>query len=154
MAHQDVTTMTGPCPARTGRPTALLATTTWTAASGAIVVSVSGEVDMSTAAVLRERVVVQLPITSHLVVDLSEVSLLCAAGLTVLLEVREAAHSTATNLCVVARTRQVRLPLLRTGLSGVLDLHLDVGEALFCLSAARSASPAGPGLPRQAGDLR
>ncbi|MCX2949106.1 STAS domain-containing protein [Lentzea sp. NEAU-D7] len=133
----DITTISGPRPVQTRRRLAeLLTTTLRTAPSGAVVVAVSGEVDMITCAVLRDRIAEQLRFTHHLVVDLSEVSFLSAAGLTVLVHVREMAERTGTSLCVVARTRQVRSPLTITGLSGLLDLHLDVGEALACRHAS------------------
>ncbi|RDI24474.1 STAS domain-containing protein [Lentzea flaviverrucosa] len=156
MAQIDVSSIISPRPGRMGRRSAeLLTTTLWAASSGAIVVSVSGEVDMITCVALRDRFVEQLRLTHHLVVDLSEVSFLGAAGLTVLVEVREMAQRTGTGLCVVACSRQVRCPLTITGLSDVLDLHLDVGEALTCQYVSPPLSPAQLRLvhPRQSDDL-
>ncbi len=129
----------------------LLTVTTRVAPSGALVVAVRGDVDPATCPLLRARLIAQLRTTHHLVLDLGEVRFLSAAGLTVLLVVREAALMAGSRLCVVARSRLVRLPLMITGLSGVLDLHLDVADALLCPSL-----PAGPRLvdPRQPGDLR
>lgn len=156
MAQIDVNTIFGPRPVQTGRlPAELLTTTLRTAPSGAVAVSVSGEVDMITCVVLRDRIVEQLRFNHHLVVDLSEVSFLSAAGLTVLVHAREMAQRRGTGLCVVARTRQVRLPLMITGLSGVLHLHPDVVEALTCQYVGPPLSSAGPRLgdSRQLGDL-
>lgn len=120
----------------------LLTTIVSTTPSAAVVVAVSGEVDMTNCAALRDEITAQLRFTRHLVVDLAAVTFLCAAGLTVLVVVSEAARRAGTKLCVVARTRQVRLPLMVTGLSGVLDLHLEVGEALACGTAGPPVSPA------------
>ncbi|GHH42530.1 STAS domain-containing protein [Lentzea cavernae] len=127
-----------------------------TESSGAVVVALSGEVDMTNCASLRDQTTEQLWSTHHLVLDLSGVTFLCAAGLTFLVDVSAAARPPGTRLCVVARTRQVRLPLMITGLSGVMDLHLDVEEALACRRVTPATSPAGPRLgdPRQPGDLR
>jgi len=151
MAHLIQTTV-ALRPALIGRSSAeLLTVTTQVAPSGALVLAVRGEVDSSTCPLLRVRLIAQLRSTHHLVLDLGEVSFLSAAGLTVLVVVREAALVAGTRLCVVARSRAVRLPLMITGLTGVIDLHLDVADALLC-----SSLPAGPRLvdPRQPGDLR
>ncbi|ANZ41861.1 hypothetical protein BBK82_43960 [Lentzea guizhouensis] len=140
MAQIDVTTTAGPRHAQVSRRSAeVLVGTTRTVPSGAVVVTVSGEVDMTTCVVVRDRIAEQLRFTHHLVLDLSEVTFFCAAGLTVLVVAGKTAQLTGTDLCVVARTRQVRLPLMITGLSGVLDLHPDLGEALACRSAGRQA---------------
>jgi anti-sigma B factor antagonist len=155
MAHIDLIRPVGP---RHDAPNCCSAEplTVSTEPSGAVVVALSGEVDMTNCAALRDRIIEPLRSTHHLVLDLSEMTFLCAAGLTVLVDVSAAARSTGTRLCVVARTRPVRLPLMITGLSGVLDLHLDVEEALACRCVNPAASPAGPRLgdPRQPGDLR
>ncbi|SDP93489.1 STAS domain-containing protein [Lentzea jiangxiensis] len=156
MERIDITTTFDPRHAQVSRcPAEVFVVTTRTAPSGAVVVAVRGEVDMATCMVVRDQITEQLRFTDHLVLDLSEVAFFCAAGITVLVVVGKAAQLTGADLCVVARTRQVRLPLMITGLSGVLDLHLDVGEALECRSAGRQASPAWPRLadPGQPGDL-
>lgn len=59
--------------------------------SGAVVVALSGEVDMTNCAALRDRITEPLRSTHHLVLDLSEVTFLCAAGLTVLVDASAAA---------------------------------------------------------------
>jgi anti-anti-sigma factor len=100
--------------------------------SGAVVVAVHGVVDGTTGPSLQDRLISHVRSTRHLIVDLGGVSLLCAAGLTVLVAVREAALLASCRLCVVARTRPVRLPLLITGLAEVLDLHTDLAPALVC----------------------
>ncbi|USX54043.1 STAS domain-containing protein [Lentzea sp. HUAS12] len=131
--HTDLTSAAGSRAVQaSSRPTDLLAIAEWTAPTGAVVLAVHGEVDTSSCSVLHNRIDEQLRSDHHLVLDLGEVDLLCAAGLTVLVVVRERAQLRGTVLCVVARTRPVRLPLIITGLTGVLDLHLDVDEALAC----------------------
>jgi anti-sigma B factor antagonist len=116
-----------------------------------LVVAVHGEVDGTTGPLLQDRLLAHLRATRHLIADLGGVSFFGAAGLTVLVVVREAALLANRRLCVVARTRQVCLPLMITGLDGVLDLHRDLARALVCPEL-----PAGPRLgdPRQPGDLR
>ncbi len=157
MALVDVTTAVGPWPTQLSRcDLELLTVTARTTRSGAVLVAVRGDVDMTTCALLCDRLVEQLRSTHHLVVDLGEVKVLCAAGLTALVVVREMALLTGTGLCVVANTRQVLRPLMITGLDHVFDLHTDVAEALSCSSVRPPASPVELRLadPRRPGDLR
>ena len=116
-----------------------------------VVVTVRGEVDGSGCPWLHDRLVARVRSTRHLVVDLGEVSFFGAAGLAVLVVVRAEALVERCRLCVVVRSRVVRLPLIITGLVDEFDLHADVVEALVC-----SRSPAGSllGGPRQPGDRR
>lgn len=78
-------------------------------------------------------------------------SFLGAAGLTVLVLVREEALLEPCRLCVVARTRLVRLPLMITGLVDVFDVHSDLVGALVCREPAAGPRRADP---RQPADLR
>lgn len=119
--------------------------------TGAIVAAVHGEVDATTSPLVRDRLLADVYATHHLVVDLGGVSFFGAAGLTVLVVVREAALRASRKLCVVARTRPVRMPMMITGLDGELDLHTELACALVC-----PRLPARPRLadPRQPGDLR
>lgn len=119
--------------------------------SGAVVVVVHGEVDRATSPLLQDRLIAHVRSTHHLIVDLGGVSFFGAAGLTVLVAVREAALLANCRPCVVARTRPVRRPLMLTGLVDVLDLHTDLTQALMCAEL-----PAGARLgdPRQPADLR
>jgi anti-sigma B factor antagonist len=100
--------------------------------SGAVVVVVHGEVDRATCPLLQDRLIAHVRSTHHLIVDLGGVSFFGAAGLTVLVVVREAALLANCRPCVVARTRSVRQPLTITGLADVLDLHSDLASALVC----------------------
>lgn len=123
MAHVDVTAPLSPC---------VVELTAETARSGAVVVAVRGELEMTTCSSLGDRLSDHLRSTHQLVLDLGGVSLLCAAGLTVLVEAREMARATGTSLCVVAHTRLVLEPLMITGLTDVFDLHPSVADALLC----------------------
>jgi anti-sigma B factor antagonist len=152
VAHLDHTTIVALHPAPIDRAGGELLTVTARAVpSGAVVVAVHGEVDGTTCPLLLDRLMAHGRSTHHLILDLGEVSFFCAAGLTVLVVVREAALLADRKLCVIANTRQVRLPLMITGLDGVLDLHADLAGALVCPEL-----PAGPRLvdPRQHADLR
>ncbi|MGZ3144368.1 STAS domain-containing protein [Lentzea chajnantorensis] len=124
--------------------------------TGTVVVAVRGEVDGITCAVLHDQLFWQLRLTHHLVLDLGGVDFLCAAGLTVLVALEKTARQAGAVLCVVARNRQVCTPLTITGLSAVLDLHLDVAGAVVCEHAAPASPPARSRLaaPRRPGDLR
>ena len=116
-----------------------------------VVVTVRGEVDGTACLWLHDCLVSRVRSTRHLIVDLSDVSFFGAAGLTVLVVVRAEALVERCRLCVVVRSRVVRLPLIITGLIGEFDLHTDLVEALVC---SRSSGEPGLGGPRQPGDLR
>ena len=96
----------------------------------AVVIAVRGEVDSCTSPLLRDRLLEHvLPSCPQLVVDLTEVSFFGAAGLTVLVMVREAAEAAAVRLCLVAGTRVVLRPLVITGLDEVFDISPDIAHA-------------------------
>lgn len=152
MALFDVTTTIAARPAPIAPAGGeLMTVTSRVVPSGALVVAVQGEMDATTCPLLHDQLIAHVRSTRHLILDLSGVSFFGAAGLTVLVVVREAALPADCRLCVVARTRPVRLSLMITGLVDVFDLHTDVTEALVC-----PGLPAGARLvdPRQPGDLR
>jgi len=96
----------------------------------AVVLAVCGEVDSCTSQLLRDRLLEHLrPTCRQLVVDLTEVSFFGAAGLTVLLAVREAAETAGIRMCLVARTHVVLRPLAITGLDDVFDVCADIAHA-------------------------
>lgn len=119
--------------------------------SDVVVVTVRGRVDGSACLWLHNRLVAGVRSVGHLVVDLSRVSSLGPVGLTVLVVVRAESVVKRCRLCVVVRSRLVRLPLVSAGLADDFDLHPDLVEALEC-----SRSPAVPRLVngRQPGDRR
>jgi anti-anti-sigma factor len=96
----------------------------------AVVIAVRGEVDSCTSPLLRDRLLENVrPACPQLVVDLTEVSFFGAAGLTVLVTVREAAEAAGVRLCLVAGTRVVLRPLMITGLDETLDICPDITRA-------------------------
>lgn len=108
----------------------ILTVTVCPAPAGAFVVAVRGEVDRSTTPLLRDRLLDLLrPTCPHLVVDLTDVSFFGAAGLTVLVTVREAAEAAGVRLCLVAGTRVVLRPLTITGLDELFDVCPDIAHA-------------------------
>ncbi len=129
----------------------LLTTSVPPVPSDAVVVAVHGDVDGVDCPWLHDRLVAHLKTTRHLVVDLSEVRYFGAAGLTVLVVVRETALLEGCRLCVIARTRLVRLPMMVTGLVDVFDLHADLVDALVCRKLPAPSRLVGP---RDPGDLR
>lgn len=102
---------------------------------GVVVLMVRGEVDLCTGPMLRERLLAHLRSNGpQLVIDLTGVSFLGAAGLTVLVTVREAASVAGIEMCVVAHTRPVLLPLLITRMDSVFDIHPDIAHAVLANS--------------------
>ncbi len=100
------------------------------------VITVCGETDMVTTPLLRARVHEQISRGGpDLIIDLTEVSLLADAGLTVLSAAHRAAVTAGVAFRVVASTRPVLLSLRITGLDGLLACYPE-------LDSARAASPA------------
>lgn len=98
----------------------------------AVVITVRGEVDLVTTPLLRDRLLAHLHHTApQMIVDLTRVGFLGAAGLTALLTARETAIATGIKMCVVAHTRPVLLPLAIAGLDGVFDIYPDLAQALL-----------------------
>jgi anti-sigma B factor antagonist len=98
----------------------------------AVVIAVRGEVDLFTSPLLRDRLLGHLRHAApQLVIDLTEVDFLGAAGLTVLVSVRESAVAMGIRMCVVAHTHRVLLPLAIVGLDGVFDIYPDLAQALL-----------------------
>lgn len=98
---------------------------------GAYVVTAVGEVDVSTAPELRQRLYEQ-PADALVVVDLSDVTFLDSTGLGVLVaalkRVRE--HDANGELHLVVHRPQVSKVLEVTGLSEVFSIHPTLEEAL------------------------
>jgi anti-anti-sigma factor len=98
----------------------------------ATVVSVRGEVDMLTSALLGDRLLTHvLDTVGHVIVDLTRVGFFAAAGLTVLVNARQAAVAAGITFCLVASTRAVLLPLTITGLDDVFDIRPNLTHALL-----------------------
>ncbi|RKT56262.1 STAS domain-containing protein [Saccharothrix australiensis] len=97
----------------------------------AVVTTVAGEVDASTAGTVRAELLARLderPAT--LVVDLRGVGFLGACGVSVLVGVERCARRRGVGLSVVAAHRRVLRPLLVTRAHHVLHLVPTLGDAL------------------------
>ena len=98
---------------------------------GAVVVAVSGEVDLATVPELEEQLFAALGTrTMPVVADLTEVSFLDSIGLSMLVRCHQLGLRNGTALRVVAATRAVVRPLEVTMLDGLLDLYPTVTAAL------------------------
>jgi len=110
--------------------TRLLTVTTHPAPPAATVVTVRGEVDMLTSTLLGDRLLPHVRDTvSHVIVDLTDVGFFGVAGITVLVNARQAAVAAGITLCLVASTRPVLLPLTITGLAGEFDIYPALADA-------------------------
>ena len=100
------------------------------------IIAVSGELDLATAPLLAgvfEKIMVREPSESRpelLVVDLTELSLLSAAGLTVLYATHQLAAEVGLRLRLVTSGRSPAARALRiSGLGSVLDLYQSLSAA-------------------------
>lgn len=122
--------MTSPVPGDPSDPAPTLTVNVEKRQSGAVVLRVSGEIDLVTAPRLEEsvtRVLAQRP--EILVVDLTDVHFLASAGLSVLV----AAHNQAgenTDMRFVASGSATLRPMELTGLAQALQLYPTLREAL------------------------
>ncbi|MPZ82547.1 MAG: anti-sigma factor antagonist [Actinophytocola sp.] len=108
----------------------LLTVTTRRVSPDTVVLEVRGDLDMSTSPTLQNVLLSHLhDAASQVTVDLTGVSFLSAAGLTVLVNAKQAAVAAGRSLCVVACARVVLLPLTITGLDGVFDIYPELADA-------------------------
>jgi anti-sigma B factor antagonist len=102
---------------------------------GVVIVAVSGDIDISTVARLRERLSGLADGGGTLIVDLNRVTFIDSAGLGALVGAarRAAAHGTSLHVvCVRSQTRQL---FHLTGLDRQLHLARTLTEALQALTA-------------------
>ncbi|WP_424187399.1 STAS domain-containing protein [Actinokineospora sp. G85] len=106
----------------------------------AVLVRVDGEVDLGSARTLEARLgqALETPDLLAVVVDLSGVGFLAAAGLSTLVRVAERAESMAVRLHLVAEHRAVLRPLEVTGLLPRFRVHADAADALSRYESASS----------------
>lgn len=97
---------------------------------GVTVLTVGGEVDMTSAPDLRAVVSEHTTGGSKLVLDLSRVTFLGSAGLAVLVEASQQTKSRGMALRIVAVERAVTRPLEATGLGDVFSVHPSVESAI------------------------
>jgi anti-anti-sigma factor len=101
---------------------------------------VTGEVDLLTGSILREKLTGTIDAgRSHLVIDLSGVQFLASIGLSILVETLAAQEAANRHLAVVASNHAVTHALQTTGLDQVLDLHTTVATALTACSSSSSS---------------
>jgi anti-sigma B factor antagonist len=94
-----------------------------------MVVSVTGEVDLSTSAPLREALDQAVAEGPNVVVDLSGVTFLDSTGLGDLVRARESALSRGGELHLVLTQPRIRRVLEITGLDAVFDIHKTLAAA-------------------------
>jgi anti-sigma B factor antagonist len=103
---------------------------------GAVVVSVGGEIDLSTAPAFEAAIATALegdpPV---LVIDLSDVSFMASVGLRVLAATQEKFGKSA-QVAVVASNPAASRPIQLTGLDSVISLYPTLDEALIAVDEA------------------
>ncbi|WP_435120101.1 STAS domain-containing protein [Amycolatopsis thermoflava] len=108
--------------------------TRWTREGSEVVVTIVGEVDLTTAPRVREAVkdardsVAPVALTT-VILDLSEVEHLDSLGLAVLVETAAECHSAEQALALICPTPVVTRPLEMTGLDGILTITASLDEA-------------------------
>lgn len=97
-----------------------------------ITMTVGGEIDLATAGHLAECLdpCVAEAGAQPVAVDLSEVTLLAAAGISVLVDAHHTARAHGGELRIVASSRPVHRPLMITGVTEVLAVYPTLEQAL------------------------
>lgn len=102
----------------------------------AVVLTVSGEVDMLSSPMLAEAIQTALAAKpAALIVDLSKVGFLASAGMTVLVTT-QAELQPPTKFAVVADGSAPSRPIKLMGIDSVLSLYPSLNDALSALSGA------------------
>jgi anti-sigma B factor antagonist len=109
------------------------------------VVTVTGAIDLATAPQLRTRL--DAVPDRGTVVDLAGVTLLAAAGLTVLLELHHRLHRAGAQLVLLSSPVHVQRVLVATGLDTTLAMTPVVTEAVELAAAPARRSAFGPPTP-------
>lgn len=108
-------------------------TTSVTYRNGVTVVSVGGEIDLSTTPAFQAAIAgVLAEEPPVLVIDLSALQFLASAGLRVLVAARERLSKSA-RLAVVANRPAIRRPIELTGLDRVFSLYPTLDDALLAV---------------------
>lgn len=104
------------------------------------VVGVRGEVDVSSAPALQQRLGELFSGgAGKVVVDLTDVGFIDSSGLGALVSARNAAEESGGALSLVCTSERILKLLMITGLDGVFDVHASVPDAL----ASLGGGPAG-----------
>jgi anti-sigma B factor antagonist len=100
-------------------------------ADDAVVLQVSGVVDIITAPSLATQLDIALASTpAVLVVDLTKVDFLSSAGISVLVEAHRLTQNSATSLRVAAEGSATSRPLRIVGVDEIIDLYPTATEAV------------------------
>ena len=106
---------------------------------GAVIAEVTGDMDMSTVAGLRERLFALAGSGHPLIVDLNRVTFIDSAGLGALVGAARHADAHGGSLHAVCSRPQVRKLLWLTGVDRRIPLTATVDGALMLLTASRDA---------------
>jgi anti-sigma B factor antagonist len=102
---------------------------------GIAVLTVGGEIDLATAAVLEEAIAEALATEPNaLVIELSAVTFMASAGLQILATTQEKVTKSA-QFAVVAKGPATSRPIQLTGLDEIFSLYPTLDEALAALRA-------------------
>ena len=101
------------------------------------IVHVSGELEFTTAAELRDRAITAAVSAARprLVLDLADVSFCDSSGLSALVGIWKAVHAQGGKLALAQVPERCQLVLKRTGLTSFLDLHDTTAQAVAAVSA-------------------
>jgi anti-sigma B factor antagonist len=106
---------------------------------GVVIAAVTGEIDISTVAQLRERLFELADNGGTLIVDLNRVTFIDSAGLGALVGTARRAAAHGGSLHAVCSQPQTRKLLWMTGVDRRIPLESSLDEALASASAAREA---------------
>jgi anti-anti-sigma factor len=106
---------------------------------GAVIAEVTGDIDMSTVAGLRERLFGLADSGQPLIVDLNRITFIDSAGLGVLAGAARRAGQHGGSLHAVCSRPQTRKLLWLTGVDRRIPLSATVDGALMLLTASRDA---------------
>jgi len=106
---------------------------------GAVIAEVTGDIDMSTVAGLRERLFGLADSGQPLIVDLNRITFIDSAGLGVLVGTARRAAAHGGSLHAVCSRPQTRKLLWLTGVDRRIPLSATVDGALMLLTAPRDA---------------
>lgn len=112
--------------------------------AGHVLVTVSGEIDIATAGQLRARLAGAVGGGQQVIVDLSRVSFIDAAGAGILAGAAARAAARGGSLRLAAAGRQVRRVLVLTGLDRSIPLAATVAEARAWLGSGPARGQAAP----------
>jgi anti-sigma B factor antagonist len=111
---------------------------------GAVIAAVTGEIDISTVAQLRERLFELADNGGTLIVDLNRVTFIDSAGLGALVGTARRAATHGGSLHAVCAQPQPRKLLWMTGVDRRIPLAATVDEVLMYQVASREGSGTGP----------